>query len=445
MKRSLMLSAIFIVAVGCTPNSIKPIRINPNDILNEKGVSASDKAEKLARAGETLATPNNFIFANDVLDMALRVDPNNKRAQFYKHIVAIPMVAKGSLKRIKPLTDRNQKSAAEYARVVENIKAGSIKDFLLDGQEDIKSEEDFQAHLDEYTKAVSNLRNWLKENKSLELTLYVNPNGYKTGGAWAAAIRNCAWSKVVYSESVYWYEPSDSSYEECAHNSQEYKINTADVEAMQYIASGMQIYSTILNSYSLSGAIDTAITFEGLSPSSQNVLNALMKQPNFAKVRDPKAMRSIIDMGIDAVAGARWAQKMQDSLCPHGESNPENRPGYIFADGLCVKTNDPKIEKALDNAEAALAGQSFITTVGNSNEHVATKVKPVALLAEPISDLKTLRPQIDDCGQLTSISDDTAGGLFPNGNVQDLLKITNKQCVRFDGYFYKIDNRENIN
>ena len=86
-----------LMIVGCTDDSQhgKPMAnskktLEVNGILIDSNLTPKEKAEKLARGAEELmlGNPAAFMYADEVLNSALQLDPNNKRAQLYKVINA---------------------------------------------------------------------------------------------------------------------------------------------------------------------------------------------------------------------------------------------------------------------------------------------------------------------------------------------------------------------
>jgi hypothetical protein len=70
--------------------------------------------------------------------------------------------------------------------------------------------------------------------------------------------------------------------------------------------------------------------------------------------------------------------------------------------------------------DTVLAGQTIEVKVGK-NQEITTMVKPIAVLENPIADLKSLRPVHNVCDKIQSISEDTLGGIFPNLDGNEVL------------------------
>ncbi len=196
-------------------------------------------------AGEQLATPTGFMYADVVLDQALSQDPDNKKAQFYKAFLAQPMALQGILARIKPLANLKPETKKQYEEAISGLPNSGLKTFLFDGQEDIKTEKDAQAFVDEIHQGQEKFRQFLKANKDLELTL--NLNDWAIQGSVKKAMDDCAVNQVT--AGVYEIKKCDLTH------TLEVKLNRADIEALQQITAGLQIYTAMLNSYDASGTI----------------------------------------------------------------------------------------------------------------------------------------------------------------------------------------------
>src|SRR5690606_27285834 len=100
----------------------------------------------------------------------------------------------------------------------------------------------------------------------------------------------------------------------------------------------------------------------------------LLKNSEFATLRDAKGLNSILAMGIDSLAGVRWLKSMQGTLCPNGGEvkydeygyRIHSRPDYLLKDGICIN-DDQDFEKVLNSLELALNGGLYNATFKASN------------------------------------------------------------------------------
>lgn len=417
LTKSLVIMASLSAVVACSPskqnNKNGVTTLNSGSIMADKTLSPVEKAEKLALAGEQLTTPTGFMYADLVFDQALSLDSNNKRAQFYKAFLATPMSLRGIMARVKPLAYSHAKSKKEYDEAVKNLPNSGLKTFLFDGAGDIKNEKDIQGFLTQIYDAQDQFRNFLKSNKSLELTL--NVSDWAIQGSIQKTLEECSVNQV--SEGVYDVKKCDLI------NALEVKLNRADIEALQQITAGFQIYFATFISYDATGTIAVSRKYEGKNVSNKILYKELAQNVDFGKLRNADALKNIVSMGTDAVAGVRWASQIQNELCQYGEENANNRKGFLFGKGLCIKTENEdgsKLEDVLRMVDTVLAGQTIEVKVGK-NQEITTLAKPIAVLENPIADLKSLRPVHNACDKIQSVSDDTLGGIFPNHDGNEVL------------------------
>lgn len=394
-------------------------QISIGSIVADKSIAPKEKAERLALAGEQLITLTGFMYAEDIIDQALALDPQNKRALFYKSLIAAPMKLKGILTRIKPLVKANPESQKSYNEFVDNLMEGSLKTFLLSGSENIRTEKDVQAFLDEIYRAQDQFRNFLKNNKKSNLVLNLNDVGLlkqsiketletclvEQVGSGTFNIKDCDMSKVMQLE-----------------------LNRADFESLQHITAGMQIYTLLYNSYDISGSLKVVkdIQEEGLS--SSEVWEKLTQNTEFGKVRNPKFLQSIPALGTDVVSGLRWAMSMQDELCPSGQNERGNRKGFLFSKGVCIPsgTEDGSYEDVLKIVDVVLAGQTKMFRFATPEGKIETEVKATSILTNPIKDLKALKPSFNECGKITKLADSSLGGLFTNRDANKIIEANSK-------------------
>ncbi len=426
-------SAAIIMSLGLLASCNMEEKVSKKQMLGKTQVntsaiiasdaSASAKAEQLALAAEQLLTPSGFIYADMVLDMALKLDANNKRAGLYKSFLASSMAAKGILARIKPLAEKDPKMKKNLEETISKMQEGSLKTFLLDGKADIKNEKDVQAFADSVINGLGKFRQFMKANKNLEIEL--NINDYITASS-------SSYSSESYCDT---YPTGNGNYEtDCYVNEEDsinniaskVSLNRADIEALQHISAGYQIYGALLNSYSVSGAIKVAKNSAQAPKTTQQIWKELTKDAEFGKLRND-IFSKIPELGSDAIMGVRWAMNAQSELCPAGEERPNSRPGTLFGNGLCIKEGADQIERTLEMVELALNGQRMPVKIGDSEMEIETG----AITKNPIKDLKALKPVFNKCGKITSVSDDTLNGIFPNGDLNEAL-ANSSDCDLFE-------------
>lgn len=400
-------------------------RISISSITSDSSLSPKDKAEKLALAGEQLVTLTGFMYAGDILDQALVLDPQNKRAQFYKALLSAPLRLEGILTRIRPMVKSNPESQKSYDEVVASIPEGGLKKFLFNGKENIRSEKDVQGFLDEIYGGQDKLRSFLKSNKNIKLTLNLNDVGL-VQQSFKEALETCAVEQVGNDE--FDIRKCDLS------KAMQLELNRADMESLQHITAGMQIYTLMYNSYDLSGTIKVSKNLKDSEASTSEVWSELTKNSAFGKVRNPQFLKAVPSLGLDVISGVRWAISMQDKLCPNGEYERGVRKGFLFSKGLCISDNADNgepVENVLKVLDVLLAGQSKMFKFASAKGTIEADVKPAAFFNNPIKDLKSLKPEFNDCGQIVKVADSSFGGILPNREGNRILEA-NDNCAPSD-------------
>jgi len=390
--------------------------INAASIVSNASLTKEQKADKLAKAAEQLLTAQGFAFADEVADLSLQADSTNLRAQFVKVILGPIMVQKGIYKRVKPLADLDQNASDQYAKEIaifdNQVPNSTVKEFLFDGQEDIKNESDIQNYFDALSDSFKAIREFSKSNKNSELKVMTSDAFYQN--MLSRHADSCDVRRVGYYE----YETNCPDVREML----EVSLNRADFEALQHMAAGLELYFSMINSYNLSGSIDKAISSKGQEEDSRKILEDLLKNKDFATIRVGNGFQKLKSMGLDYIAAARWVMQMQNKLCPLGESNPKNRIGMLLNNGICTnkanaveesvnlsKVLDVLNGKILENVEfdreESWEYNSITNTwVDTSKPGYFTNVKPMAIFDSPVTDLRSLAPtSYDKCGQVTAI------------------------------------------
>lgn len=436
MKRKLALALVCAVAMSaCTAHhdTSPGVSVDTGSIVNDKSLTPSQKAEKLALGAEQLFTPQSFMYADSVADMALTFDATNSRAQLIKAVLKPAILTKGIYKRIKGLYSITAQGRASYQQALDSINQypnTALTTFLLDGKEDINTEVDAQKFIAAEVKAFDDMRLFFKTHKDLQLTVNI-PEMWEQQRLDERS-RDCV-AHADYSQTP------DGTYSwNCDFKGvMQVKVDRGEMESFQQIASGYEMYLIVYNAYNVDGLLNYIKSTDGkdLSTiSNQQAFNSLMSNRRFGTIRDAAGLKQILTMGTDAITGARWALASQNSLCKTGDDSQVNRPGYVFSQGLCAPKGpaDKEGDSAQDvlrTVEVALQGGVLSMTTVNLDDGsvVNTNIKPSAPFANPIKDIRDLGTFTwnSNTDSVSSIGDSTYGGLFPNGDGNKLSAIQN--------------------
>ena len=396
---------------ACSPSHTEPQTDNRildvASIHESASLSPEQKSEKMAKASERLVTPASFMYASEVADAAVAHDPKNARARFWKAALAPVMELKGVLTRIERLVKQRPQAYANFAKMVADIKTRnperSVTEFLFDGPADINTEREAQElvarvtlKLDEFRKVVKQLK-----EENAEFSIYINDEAAKSQSM-ADAIKSCPWRET--SPFVYELGECDLS------GAYEVTLNRADFEGIQHVIAGYQTYITLLNVYDLSGVYKKSTH---LGHGAQQDLALLLKDAKFGTLRETHGLGAIPDAAADTVMGVKYARELQRELCPKGRPDPANRPGHLFRDGLCIG-NSVESDRILWMVEKVLAGETIPVQ--------GTQVNPLKAFTSPVQDLRSLTPiETNSCGLVTKVNEPTLNGVFPEGDLNDLL------------------------
>lgn len=413
IKMLFLASALAVSVSACTKDKTKDDKVT---------ITASEKmdASTLADSAEQLVSPYTFMLADKVVDMALQKDPDNKKAQFYKSFLKRMMVFKGLATRVKPMV-RKDGNVAEYEKNIASFPESPLKQFLMDGAEDMKSVVDIQTFFVNYRNAVNDFRRFLKLNPDLDLTLNLNPYLFDK-----EISKEAANSCVVKNP-----KDGDNNYEVVCdfRNIATKKINSADAVALSQIAAGDTLAWSLYSNYSLEGIdtlskkIEEMTSKLGRQLTEQEVHQLLMATPGLGRLRNDHNMGIFHEVGADLSAALKWALNYQDRLCPKGIETPNQRRGYIFSNGLCIQ-NSTELQRNLGLLDEALRGAINVDLSTPEGKPVNTQVDYFALSKKPVADLKSLMPATyNSCGKATSFKDKTIGGVLPRGDADQFLDL----------------------
>lgn len=369
--------------------------------------NAMAASSEITDSAERLITPSNFSEADKAFDKALIQDPSDIKALFYKNLLKPLILQKGFLARIKPLALK-EGYIADWQQKVDQIKNKKLQSFLLDGPQDIRKEEDLQNHTELIRKAYSDLRSFLKTNRTATLKLNFPV------GAWPKNFKGLL-------------EVSGSVDETQADYFKQISIDTADILGLEQAAAGTMLSLAIPSSYDLNGLVSVLTKADQQKLSSQETLNAIKSKDDLGKLKKQNVMNTIRELGPDVVVSAKWLVQYQDRLCP-----ASLRKGRLV-EKLCVYDKEKAI-KNIKLLEQSLLGPVMMTFVvadrNGQDQEQKTQFDPFQISNNPAQDLKSYLPeQVDNCRRATSFLDKSLNGIFPSNDVESIL-VPNTVCEK---------------
>ncbi len=414
------------VVVACSNNRDQNSGVEVSQVsvaaVMKSDLSNTKKAEELASQAEELFSAQGFEEASKVAKLALKQDPKNLKAGFFNAFLDVLMELKGLTMRTKPLATRTAQGKIDFEENIAELEAKgdtALSKFYLDGKPDIHTEAQFQKQMDQIALQLQKLSQFLKSTGNAELTIKANtvlvPDINKRF-ADACEIKE---SEELVFELV--CPPSE--------NRHLVTLNQADFSNLKDFTAATQIMMTMYTAYDISGVTDLAVAQEKnpeMTP-EQNI-KAMLKNPNFAKLRAQSQLKNIKTWGLDMTSGLRWAMENQATLCKSGTPSGTNRPGMFANQGICL---DAALNPYITNIEDILNGkpQDIENKSDDGTETYASKVTPMNFLNNPLSDLRKLGPfKYNKCGFVVAIEDQSAGGIYPAKDANKILALNAKPC-----------------
>ncbi len=422
MRRlSLLLVATLLCA--CTEKITERIRQAPQPetvVVEDASKNSSTekvRAEKLVQYAEQMLSPIGFFYADEVLVEALKADPENRKAQFYRALLAPLMKFRGFLSHMSEMKGRIPSRSGRFESRLDMYAAspGDLSRFLSDTGAPWKTEADIQRFLSELLVEQKKLIDFLKANKNFVARISkINIYEYNN------FIRFCSIRKVE--EGTYRVEPCPYFVRTPVH------ANRADWEALLQIWNGMRLMLVTAVSYDMDGYIDNA-----------RDARSLESLPNFGLLYERNRLAEAMPLGTELYGGLKWLYGLRERLCPQGA----DRSGYLFGGRVCLKQNlklgrsEFALETALDVFHLSLtaAGGTIPLNKPIESRVGGTRISQIdidlmALFKKPVQDLKSLFPsEYNECGQPMKLKDPTLGGVFKSGNAADFL-LRNPDCKR---------------
>ncbi|WP_374077279.1 hypothetical protein [Bdellovibrio bacteriovorus] len=400
----------------CTSLTMALTACSPEEKKDKQVITANQQmnSQDLADSGEQLMQPHTLHLADRVFEMALEKDPGNKKAQFYRAFLKRFMIFEGVLYRVAPYVEKYGDKAL-FQKNLKQIPNHPLRQFLLKsngGKAQISTLADMQTLLVEYRDAVQSFRDFVTQNPDMNLDLYLNPMLFSN-----QINNNLKDSCQIVSQG------EDNFKVECDYSDiAKAKINMADLIALKQAAAGEILYLTLYTSYSV-GSID-----QFLIDNKDGKLTAKESFEKLESIQDVgllmknQSMTAVRKLGADFGVGLKWALQYQDSLCPKDKNGKSlGRKGFVVND-MCV-TDTANAQNTLATLDKVLAGTMKVT-LGENDAKIEKNMNIITLFDRPVRDLRRLAPATWNAegSTATSLRDKTFGGLFPDGDVNDLFK-----------------------
>ncbi len=424
-KNILVIFAIVLVIVSCDKkkdDNYDRISISSASLLADSQLSPAEKSEGLAKQAETLLTAQGFLEAKEVVELSLKQDSTNLRAQFINGLLGPLMLQQGFFTRYMPVAKRDPLLLNEYLEVIKGrlqLPESALKNFLTDGVPTFSNEEQVQKHIDLIYEAFDRLRIFTNKIKDNELTIKSNldltPN----------LIQRYAQACEIVTTAKFEYElkcpPSEKRYD--------VSLNRADFETIEMMSACYQVYFALLNGYDLSSSVAIKGSYRKKgNPLAADILKDLLKDTRFGKLRATQHFGKVKELGLELITSMRWAMARQSTLCPSGAGDPKNRFGMLINYGVCIV---PMFEPFLAEYEKSFLGQPLDFVSSKQGKTHTTKIVHLAVLDNPYIDLRSLLPvKFDTCGAIEGVADPKINGTYPNGDANIVIPLRNPVCSK---------------
>jgi hypothetical protein len=424
MKKTNLLKTINVLGLCLVFSACTKDHTYTNDVVHEKNVVTADQsmdADALTAAGEQLMSPYTFMLADKAFDMALAKDPNQTKALFLKTYNKRLMTLRGILNRVHPYA-KNYGNVTALDDTIDKLPNSPLKDFLLDGGQDIANARDVQEYLAVYRDAADEFRRYAKKNNNMELTLNLNPSGY-SGVVQSNYMSSC---RVVDNGAK---DQEGTSFKvECdSKDMLQAKVNAADIQILQQEIAGEIFYLSLYTGWGLNGIDQLSKNYDkaGAARTQRETFETLKATPGFGELLSNNKLSLIPELGADFSAAAKWALQYQQQLCPTGSegSYKQNRPGFLFSKGICNHETADQAQREIALLDAMISGVTHRDLVDhNGNIQHDITLNALALVRNPVANLTTLLPsQYDENGFAIALQDKTFGGTYPDGNAEAFL------------------------
>lgn len=391
-----------------------------NRSLKRGTPEAKIESEKMALLAEKLIRSNTIHIANKVAFQALELNQWNTRAQFVQKMTAPVIELKGIYRRVLPIASVRPKKYREYKNFLnqiqhENVGMPDLTKFLLDGQPDLHRESEAQDVVEKYVERIDELRDWLKENRKQDFTLnYYIPQGAEVPACTAKEKASGVW------------EVSN-----CTRNVQKVtaKLNMADFEALRQAFAGIQVYSAMATAYSVDGIFKSGGSIPDEGATAKMKYESVSAIKGVGQLRNTKFYVLAPKVMSDFVVGYKVAKKLHKELCPNGTDENESRPGMLFHRGICAEQLEDG-DRVVALLDALAKGKITTTAMQITNAKMDVTLDSKTFLRNPPKDLRDLGPVgFDSCGNVKSLGDGTAAGLFAKAELNPILAHeSNEAC-----------------
>lgn len=408
------LLTIFLVATGiaaCAPkdDGQAPAVLTPGayDHLSaeEKVVMANvlvDEAEEKLRL-ETLED------AYGRLSEAVHLDKENHRAQFWKHMLQPYLDMKGIVARARPLYLKANQGQARYMALLDAIERRNdptYRQYLLQGPNDIETDEQFREWMDKTIVSLNEFRLWIKNNKDRELEL--NAPSELLGSLLSRRCERSVRSSLRTDRPAVCQPGRMIAF----------KMNRADFEIVSSLVSMYTLHLALFYAY----RTNPLLLFESDQKRNSQEYIAFLLGEQSGDLRTSHKLGLGIELSKDWAVASRHIVQAQAEFCPKESQFQSRRPkGYLFSSTFCWIAHDKdKTEKNMTVLNAIVAGEPIAFTGENGTE---LTLNISGFIKEPVTSLVPLKPtRYDKCGNAKEFDESAFRSLITKGSLNQYVQ-----------------------
>jgi hypothetical protein len=417
------------VGVGCARSQVpEGTKAGPDSkptVDSELSLDSNDPlylSDRAADRGEELLLPETFDKALEAFNLALKHNPQNSRARFWIVYLKIQLELKGTMTRIAPLYDKLPDGKNRYQRMVDGAlqsQSESLRQFYLQGPRDITNEAQFQEWLDRMLLRLTEAREEFHSLKTgREFSIKVPKSNLELGTTTNSRARCAGKFGPIFYQAA-----------ECDAESYEIYLNRADLEVLSYSLAQLQAQLSLLNAYRLDKNAASRVA-DGRSDNTGAAWFAEWINSGEASLRSKDGVESarlaLRDLGV----AMKWLNSNQKSVCPRGRLSPKNRPGYLFAFGVCTEAFAGKTAKEewIAGTLEALISNTNVSSKQLKDDAANYEIDLKKFFSEPPTSLSNLAKASIRCDRLSTINESALRPYFVQGSANELLGLTTKYC-----------------
>ncbi len=414
--------------IACQPPGapLKPGSSSPTPQRQPHELSQDEKvamADVLVDEAEELLRPSRFPEAQAKLEEALRYDTENVRAQFWQRFLGVMLEFNGIIGRLRPFYESQPGGSERWSQLSREVLPSSTdewRQYLRTGKSGaeppLENAESVRAYLDRVIDRAEVLRQWLKANREREFTLRMPQD--LIGNTWMSR----GSSQRCLSPGL---GPLRLISQNCGPGAMyEAKMNRADLDLVQIWLGSLEFQLILAQTY----VVNPQVLIDLPKSNERDFIQALLRQQS-GELRAQNKLSLFRELTSEALMAMRFAMQRQAELCPRGAYQFNNRPGYMFSIGICMRGEETSPERrTMAVMESILAGRPVRVDYGDTD----LEIQALQLTERPPQSLAFLnRVSFDTCSQIEAVAlQDQAilQSYVASGRLESLLRSSERMC-----------------